>query len=400
MDLSTMADWLDWMATVHSKEWDLGLDRIKPVAIKMGVEKFDCPVVIVGGTNGKGSTVAVLESIYRQAGYNVGAFTSPVIYRHNEQVRLNGESPNDQTFCDAFNNVQAARGEITLTPFEFQTLAALDIFKSNPLDVLLLEVGLGGRLDATNIIDADVAIVTSIGIDHVEYLGDTREKIGFEKAGIFRQGHPAVCGDPEPPASLVEYAEKLGAILYMTGSPWNYMPREDNLFHLAPRNIANAVKAVELLQARLPVSVTQIQLGIQHAKLPGRLEVFPGDVTEIRDVSHNIDSVGWLSQKLSSMPCSGKTYAVFSMLADKDIQGCVALIKHQIDEWFVAPLAVKRGASLARLKEVFQQEAIDGVNYFDSIKLAYDSAKQQSIKNDRIVVFGSFHTLGECPPHT
>lgn len=386
-----MAGWLTYIGSIHIREMDLGLDRIKPVAEKLGVLHVACPVVIVGGTNGKGSTVTTMEAVYRAAGYNVGAFTSPILFHHNEQVRINGENPSDDVFCEAFAKVEAARGEITITPFEFHTLAALCIFKSHMLDVLILEVGLGGRLDATNIIDADVAVVTSIGIDHVDFLGDTREKIGFEKAGIFRKGRLAVCGDPNPPASLIEHAKKLGTILHMTESPRHFAASQ-----LAPQNITIALKVVSLLQDRLPVTEENIQKGVRNAKLTGRQQVIPGDVTEIIDVAHNIDSVKWLSDKLTSMPCSGKTYAVFSMLGDKDIRGCVALIKHQIDHWYVAPLHVKRAASLEKLQEIFAQENVSGVTWLPTIEKAYLEVRKMAVKKDRIVVFGSFNTVSQC----
>lgn len=394
MDLSTMADWLTYIGLIHSKEMDLGLERIKPVARKMGVDAFECPVVIVGGTNGKGSTVACMEAVYRAAGYNVGAFTSPILFKHNEQVRVNAENPSDEIFCEAFAKVEAARGEITITPFEFQTLAALCIFKTQKLDVLILEVGLGGRLDATNIIDADVAVVTSIGIDHIDFLGDTREKIGFEKAGIFRKDKLAVCGDLNPPASLIEYAEQLGTKLYFSNNRhaserWHLIPSQ-----LAPQNIATAMMAVELLQDRLPVTQEQINHGITTVTLPGRLQVIAGDVTEIHDVAHNVDSVQWLSNKLSAMPCVGKTYAVFSMLGDKDIRGCLEIIKHQIDGWYVAPLNVKRGASLETLRNVFG--GVAHVSFLPTIADAYQEALKVAVAGDRIVVFGSFYTLNQC----
>lgn len=391
MDLSTMADWLTYIDSIHFKEMDLGLERIKPIARKMGVDVFDCPVVTVGGTNGKGSTVATIESVYRAAGYNVGAFTSPILFRHHEQVRVNGENPSDNEFCHAFAKIEAARGELTVTPFEFHTLAALCIFKTHKLDVLILEVGLGGRLDATNIIDADVAVVTSIGIDHIDFLGDTREKIGFEKAGIFRKGKPAVCGDPNPPASLVAYAEEIGAKLYFTGPPEKRAAIQSA--QLAPQNIATALMAVSLLQERLPVTEEQINQGVRSASLIGRQEVIPGDIIEIHDVAHNVDSVKWLADKLDSMPCTGKTYAVFSMLGDKDIRGCLAIIKEKIDSWYVAPLNVKRGASMEILSANFQKEYIENVTLYSTISDAYQNAKSTACIGDRIIVFGSFHTL-------
>ena len=226
MYLSTLDEWLSWIAKVHSTEIELGLDRIKVVGARLNVLEPNCTVIIVGGTNGKGSTVAGIEAIYRAAGYLVGAFTSPILLKHNEQVRINGKDASDAKFCDAFAKVEAARGDIVLTPFEFQTLAALIIFHDYSLHVLILEVGLGGRLDAVNIIDADISIVTSIAIDHIEWLGSTREMIGREKAGIFRPKKPAVCGDNNPPQSLVEYAQSIGAEFICQGKDFHYTVQE------------------------------------------------------------------------------------------------------------------------------------------------------------------------------
>ena len=409
MQLPTLYEWLTKIGSVHQKEIDLGLDRVKMVAERLGVLHPECPVIIVGGTNGKGSTVAGLEAIYLAAGYQTGAFTSPIIFKHNEQVRVNGKEASDQQFCEAFAAIEKARGEMTLTPFEFHTLAALLIFNSQPLSVWILEVGLGGRLDAVNILDADVSVVTSVSLDHTDYLGPTREHIGFEKAGIFRTNHPAVCGDPEPPQSLLDYARSINASLYIQGQEFGYH-EENNVWEwlgggkslkalprnaLDCQNMSCVLMVVNLLQSKLNVSIDDIKTGLQTVKLTGRIEIISGDVTEIRDVSHNQASVGLLAKKLHKLPCQGKTYAVFSMLADKDILSSVLEMKPLVDEWFVAPLQDKRAASIDLLQKIFEEAGITKINYFDDIQKAYAIAKRKTVRNDRIVVFGSFRTIAE-----
>lgn len=410
MQLSTLAEWLSWIKTVHAVEIDLGLERVKLVADRLGVLNHACAVITVGGTNGKGSTVAALTAIYRASQYRVGNFTSPHLFKFNEQVQIDGKDASDEQLCAAFEAVTAARGDIALTPFEYHTLAALWLMKAAALDVMILEVGLGGRLDAVNIIDADVAIVTSISIDHVEYLGPTRETIGFEKAGIFRAERPAICGDREPPASLVTSAFEKNANFYTIGVDFDFQQAVNGVWDwraidgtrypqlpatsYAKQNLSCALMAVDLLQARLPVTTTQIQKGLSEIKLRGRLEVIPGDVTQIFDVAHNPGSVLRLAEALQQMPCSGKTHAVFSMLADKDILQSLLGIKSEIDEWYVAPLGVPRTASKEMLVDSLEKVGVRGrMVGFDGIEDAYQIALQSAVKGDRIVVFGSFHTV-------
>src|SRR3989338_10167387 len=290
MQLNTLEDWLGYLYTLHNKEIDLGLGRVKEVARRLDLLTSNCPTIIVGGTNGKGSTVKGLEAIYQKANYRVCAFTTPFLMKHNEQVRVCGQLANDSEFCSAFEKINQARGDITLTIFEFNTLAVLLIFKNNSLDVLILEVGLGGRLDAVNIIDADVSIVTSIALDHTDRLGDTREKIAFEKAGIFRSNQPAICGDTDPPNSLVDYANQLNAPLYCqnnhftyyeTGNHWTWQFGTTNyrnlpLTSLYLQNMSTALAAITLLQSILPVDENSIRSGLNDVALIGRCEVIPG----------------------------------------------------------------------------------------------------------------------------
>lgn len=405
MKLSTVEDWLDWIGSVHSQDIELGLDRIKVVADHLDVLVPDCPVVIVGGTNGKGSTVAGLEAIYRAAGYRTGAFTSPILFRHNEYVRINGVEASDADFCQAYKLIESARGDIALTPFEYHTLAALIMFKRYQPDVLLLEVGLGGRLDAVNIIDADVAVVTSIGIDHIEWLGSTREAIAREKAGIFRQGRFAVYGEPDIPDSILKEAEQNNVTLFCSGRDygfqlakenWTWVCQSQKMAHLpfnplAIQNMATALMVIQLLRSRLPVSDSQIQMGLKVAALTGRIQVIEGPVTRVFDVSHNPAAISFLAEKLKQRPCLGKTRAVFSMLGDKDIAGSINAIQEQIDYWYVAPLETKRAASVLQLQQAVT--GIKNIDFFASITQAYEEAIKQAVEGDRVVVFGSFYTV-------
>jgi len=402
--MRTLEEWLKKIADEQPAEMILGLDRVKKVAERLHLLTSKCPVIIVGGTNGKGSTVATLEAVYKAAGYHVGTFTSPILFKHNEYVHIDGVEVSDELFCQVYEKIAVARAEVPLTPFEYHTLAALWIFTNLraamnfSLDIIILEVGLGGRLDAVNIIDADVAIVTSIDIDHADWLGDTREKIGFEKAGIFRKGKFAICGDENPPQSLLDHAKEIGAhflLLEMHPCLKHAGMTAVDVCHPASfiksSNIACALKAIELLQNKLPVDNDTIATGLKNIKITGRVQVIPGDITEIYDVSHNPASVANLAMRLAELKCAGKTVAVFSMLADKDIAGSIQKISPQIDEWYIAPLPVNRGADLAKLKAAFSNK--ETIFEFDSIERAYLAAKTKLQTGDRLVVFGSFHTV-------
>lgn len=407
MQLLNLAEWLDRIQSVHVTEMDLSLERVKQVASRMNLLKVPCPVVTVAGTNGKGSCVAGLEAIYMNSGYRVGAFTSPVLFRHNEYVRIQGQDANDEQFCRAFEKIEAARGEITLTPFEFTTLATFEIFHSSNLDVWILEVGLGGRFDATNTIDADVAIVASIGIDHVDWLGDTREKIAYEKAGIFRKNKPAICGDFDPPLTLIDYSREISANLFCQAREfgyekhathwnwWSEKKRFDNLplSKLALQNMSTVLMGIELLQDKLPVTLDVIQNSLAEVNLPGRIQVFPGEITRIFDVSHNPAAAEFLAQWLRENNCHGQTRAVFSMLGDKDVLATIRVMKDWIHEWHIANLPHKRGASKEKLLESFHNAEITHFNFYNSVELAHHAAIKLSQPGDRVVVFGSFHTV-------
>lgn len=400
-------EWLNKIQSIHVIGMDLSLERVAEVAKRLNITKPTCPVITIAGTNGKGSCVAGLEAIYRTAGYKVGTFTSPILFRHNEYIRIDGKELSDTTFCEAFVQIERLRGDITLTPFEFNALAAFYIFTHSPLDVWLLEVGLGGRYDATNVIDADIAIVTSIGIDHVEWLGDTREKIAYEKAGIFRNNKPAICGDIDPPQTLMDYAQQIQARLFCQqqqfgftkqASNWSWWSEKNKFEHLpltklALQNMSTVLMAVELLQDKLPVTLLTLETALATVDLTGRIQVFPGKISNILDVSHNPASAKFLANWLAENPCSGKTRAVFSMLGDKDIAGTIEVIQDFIDEWYVFTLATKRAATKAQLLDSFQQKVKK--NFYDSACEAYKAAHQASREFDRVIVFGSFHTVAE-----
>ncbi len=403
-------NWLEKIKHQHRTTMDLGLERVRDVARQLNLLTTHCPTILAGGTNGKGSTVAGLEAIYLAAGYRVGAFTSPYLYRFNELVRLQGKSASDEEFIQAFERIDAARGEITLTQFEFNTLAALAIFQNQKVDVIILEVGLGGRLDAVNIIDADISIVTSIAIDHAELLGETREKIALEKAGIFRSGKPAICGDFNPPATLLNYASQYFIPLFCQNQQFGFKEQENTWMwwsqqtHLEnlPRpqlhlqNMATVLMAVELMQESLPVKRIAIETGLTTVNLPGRIQVIPGLITRILDVSHNPAAAELLAHFLRQHKSNGKTHAVFSMLADKDILATLHVMRDCIDEWYIASLQTERAASLSVLEYCFRMAGINDVRSYANIKSANQAALEDSNPADRIIIFGSFYTVAEA----
>lgn len=410
--MKNLYDWIEEIRLQHRLEIDLSLERVRIVSNRLNINNFSCPVVTVGGTNGKGSTVAGLEKIWSLAGFNVGAFTSPWLYRFNELVRIQGAPVEDIAFIQAFERIEAARGDITLTQFEFNTLAAFLIFQAAQCEVVILEVGLGGRLDAVNIIDADVAVITSIALDHTDRLGDTREKIGYEKAGIFRSGRPVVCGDSHPPASIRQTATQIAAPFYCQGESfgfrkteedWTFWWKDHEMSHLPMpvlllQNMATVLMVVELMQSRLPVTRKQIDLALEQITLPGRIEVHQGDVTRILDVSHNPAAAVVLANYLSQHATTGKTRAIFSMLADKDILSTLQVMKTSIDEWYIAPLNVLRGATLSYLNEQFVAAEIarEAIHEYSSILEAKHAAENISQSGDRLVIFGSFYTVAAC----
>jgi dihydrofolate synthase/folylpolyglutamate synthase len=415
----TLTEWLAKLETMHPKAIDMGLARVAQVKERMGIT-FACPVITVGGTNGKGSTCAMLESILLQAGYRVGLYTSPHLIHFNERARINGEAVSDDALVESFEAVEAQRGDISLTYFEFTTLAILRLFAQAGLDAVILEVGLGGRLDAVNVIDADVAIVTSVDIDHTEYLGNTREEIGFEKAGTFRAGRAAICGDPVPPVSLVQHAQAIGADLWLLGRDFNYMgdklqwnfagrnQRRNALGYPALRganqllNAAAALAALEVLRNRLPVGAQEVRNGLVMVDLPGRFQVLPGRPTVILDVAHNPHAAATLAQNLDNMGFHPYTYAVFGAMQDKDIDGVIAQLKDRVDHWCVTDLPLPRAASAEFLKKKLLEAGITPdnkaggektIDVFASPAEAFANALSRAGENDRIAAFGSFLTV-------
>jgi dihydrofolate synthase/folylpolyglutamate synthase len=394
----------------------MGLDRVRAVLARLDVA-VPCPVITVTGTNGKGSTSAMLEAMLRAAGYRTGLYTSPHLMRYHERVRLDGREATDDELVQALNVVEDARiagdAPVPLTYFEFGTLAALWLFARGAPDVLVLEVGLGGRLDAVNVIDADVAIVTSVDLDHRDFLGDTRESIGREKAGIFRAGRVAVCGDRDPPRALVDAAARIGARLLVAGrdfdaiaegTQWRYRgPGGDRygLPHPALRgryqldNAACAITALDALRDRLPVSANAVREGLVGVELAGRFQVLPGRPTRVLDVAHNPHAARALADALGSMGFHPRTLAVFAMLADKDVDGVVAALRDRVDAWYVAPLPGPRGASGEALAAALGRAGVpaDRIVVERDVAHAWRAARSAAHEADRIVALGSFLTV-------
>lgn len=410
MQLSTISEWLVHLEKCHSAKIALGLERVKAVGHKLDLLKPKAWVITIGGTNGKGSCIAGLEGIYRQAGFYTGTFTSPFLVRPNEEIKLNGQEVTDEQLCAAFSAIDAARGATVLTYFEYFTLAAFFIFKQYALDIWLLEIGLGGRLDAVNIIDADLAIITSIGIDHTEWLGNTREQIALEKAGILRPNRLGICGDRNPPVTLVDYAKRLPSELLFLGKDFDYHQEEVGAWSftyqdtryadlpfpsLALENMAIVLMAVTLFQSYLPITRDDIVRGLLNLSLPCRIQIVEGPIRRILDVAHNPDAIAFLNKALQKMQTHGKNYAVFSMLADKDIVNSLKEIKSIIDHWYVSPLIDPRGANEKTLRTALAENQISKINFYQTLPLAYQAAMQRATFKDTVVVFGSFKTVAK-----
>ncbi|WP_071057903.1 bifunctional tetrahydrofolate synthase/dihydrofolate synthase [Pelistega sp. MC2] len=414
---SSLQEWLTYLETLHPKTIDLGLERIRPVADKLGLNQWHGKKIIVAGTNGKGSTCAMLEAIYLSAGYKAGMYTSPHLIKFNERIRINGEYASDEAIIAKFAEIEVARGDITLSYFEYTTLAAFLLFKEAELDISILEVGLGGRLDVVNLIDADCAIVTSVDIDHTEYLGNTREAIGWEKAHVFRTGKPAICSDPEPPESLLNYAKEIGADLWLFGRDFNYDGdkqqwafagrggRKSALAYPALRganqllNASAALAAIEALKPHLAVPIQAIREGLLLVTWPGRFQILPGQPTTILDVAHNPHAAAVLAHNLYSMSYFPYTYAVLGMLKDKDAVEVIQKFKGIVDYWYVTDLPGPRGRKGQELADIINtnlpkdSQGLPTVEVCASPEEAYQKVKEKAKNNDRIVVFGSFLTV-------
>jgi dihydrofolate synthase/folylpolyglutamate synthase len=415
---TTLPAWLALIESRHAETHiDMGLDRVRAVKERMQLQ-FSCPVIMVAGTNGKGSTCAMLESVLLHAGYRVGLYIKPHFLDFNERARINGEMASDAVLVEAFAFVEEARGDIDLTYFEFTTLAIMHLISKAGVDVAILEVGLGGRLDAVNVIDADVSIVTSIDIDHSAYLGETREEIGFEKAGIFRAGKPAICSDPLAPQSLIQHAADIGADLWLIGRDFNFQgdqqqwsyggrtQRRNSLAYPALRganqllNASAALAALEALRMQLPCGAQEVRSGLALVELPGRFQVLAGRPTTVLDVAHNPHASATLAQNLGNMGFHRYTYAVFGIMEDKDIEGVLKPMAGIVDHWCVADLPSPRAAQpaalaeqIAALRPAGAKESDFSVTTFADPAAAFANAVSRAEENDRIVVFGSFYTV-------
>jgi len=409
---STLSEWLAYLETLHPKAIAMGLDRVSAVYARLGTE-LTCPVITVGGTNGKGSTCALLECMLRAGGYRVGTYTSPHLLRYNERVRIDAAEATDDALLEAFAAVESARQTTPLTYFEFGTLAAFWLLARAGLDVLVLEVGLGGRLDAVNIIDADVAIVTTVAIDHVDYLGTTREDIGREKAGIFRAGRWAICADRRPPATLLEHASAIGARLLRIGIDFDFTAHDAQWSYRGPggarhglptpalrgvhqlANAATALAALDVVRDRLAVSMGAVRDGLVSVELPGRLQVLPGRPVTVLDVAHNPQAAAVLADSLASMGFHPQTWAVFGIMSDKDIDSVIAALLPRVDHWYIASLPPPRGASSPDLRFRLEASGVapSAIREFADPASAYRAARGAVAEADRIIVFGSFLTV-------
>jgi dihydrofolate synthase/folylpolyglutamate synthase len=409
---STLAAWLAYLETLHPKAIAMGLERVAAVCAKMNAALV-CPVVTVTGTNGKGSTCAMLESVARCAGHRTGLYTSPHLMRYNERVKIAGEALADDALVGAFNAVEDARADVPLTYFEYGTLAALWTFARARLDVAILEVGLGGRLDAVNIVDADVAVVTSIDFDHMDYLGPTREDIAYEKAGIFRAGRPVVCAEPDPPSTLSAHAQAIGAPIVQIGRDYGFVAEDRQWQYWGPAgrryglpfpalrgayqlaNAATVLAVLDVMRDRLHVGAGAVRDGLIAVDLPGRFQVLPGRPAIVLDVAHNPHAARVLAATLGSMGYFAKTVAVFGMFADKDVVGVIAAVKSRIDRWFVATLPGPRGASAAEVHAELMGAGVapQALRMFDDVAAAFAAARAEVGEADRIIVFGSFLTV-------
>ncbi|MDP3169826.1 MAG: bifunctional tetrahydrofolate synthase/dihydrofolate synthase [Polaromonas sp.] len=412
--LNTLDDWLAYCERLHPTTIALGLDRVRSVAQTMGLA-FDCPVITVAGTNGKGSSCAMLEAILGQAGYRTGVYTSPHLVHFEERCRVRGEMVQGALLLPHFERVEAARGDTSLTYFEFTMLAVFSLLAEAKLDVVILEVGVGGRLDSVNIIDADCALITSIDIDHTELLGVDREAIGFEKAGIMRVGKPVVVGDPVPPQSVLNRAAEVGADLWRLGRDFNFSGdklqwawagrgrRYAGLAYPALRganqlvNASGVLATLTAMRDRLPVTAQAVRNGLAMVELPGRFQIISGQPTLVLDVAHNPHSVAALAENLDAMGFYPCTHAVFGAMADKDLAAMLQRVGPMVDRWYFTDLPTPRAASSAGLMARWQagnQRADVGAQLFASPVQALQAAVAAADPADRIVVFGSFYTVG------
>lgn len=410
---SRLADWLSWQETLHPRAIDLGLERLHRTLERLDWQQPRCPVVIVGGTNGKGSCVALLSRILGSAGYRVGTFTSPHLVRYNERIAIDGREVSDASLIAAFERIDAARGSDTLTFFEFNTLAALLVFETANLDAIVLEVGMGGRLDAVNVVDADVALVTSIALDHCDWLGSDLEAIGREKAGIFRAHRPAVFGSRAVPASVEAEARRLNAKWLRLGvdfdfergrQSWNWSSALGERLNELPApalfgdaqydNASAVLQVLQCLEDRLPVSRTDIETGLRTVRLAGRFQLVGGPVEWVLDVAHNPAAAATLAGQLRLDGTTQRSFAVCGILGDKDVEGIAQALRGCFDGWVIARLSGGRALEPEVLAERLRGEGANVIATANSVTQACERARGLATKGDRIVVFGSFLTVG------
>jgi dihydrofolate synthase/folylpolyglutamate synthase len=409
---ATLGEWLDWQQALHPKSIDLGLDRIREVMRRLGVARPAGVVLTVGGTNGKGSVVAYLDAILRAGGYRSGTFTSPHLLQYNERIRIDGQAVRDEELLEAFGLIDTARGETSLTYFEWNALAAFMVLERAALDAAVLEVGLGGRLDAVNAVDADVAAIVSVGLDHCDWLGDTVEAIGREKAGIFRPGRPAIYGARDMPWSVASAATATGARLRRLGVDFDFVERPDGWDYVGTgsrraelplpalggaaqlANAATALAVLESAEPRLLVPDDAVRAGLASASLAGRFQVVSGDPEWILDVAHNPDAARILAQSLAMRPASGRTVAVCGILADKDVGGILRPMRDAVDEWIAVGLTGPRSLDAGTMADRLEAAGAEVVRRADDVTAGCQLAREVALPGDRVVVFGSFLTVG------
>lgn len=412
MRFRTLPEWLAWQEGLHFTAIELGLDRCRKVAETMGLLPPPFAVISIAGTNGKGSCARMLQSILKQAGYRVGTYTSPHLLRYNERISVNGIEVDDASLCQSFARIDRARGNISLTYFEFGTLAAIDLFHQANIDIAVMEVGLGGRLDAVNMLDADVALISTIDLDHENWLGHDRDQIGREKAGIFRSMRPAICADPAPPASIRVAAEQVGALYYLSGRDFQVEQNADvwtwqsgiTRFENLPvpggrahqmRNAAGVLMVLEVLAERFPVEIATILSCLREFRLPGRFEVIPGEVPLILDVAHNRQAASILAENLADVSTTGRNLILAGMLKDKNHAALFQFLAPLADKWYLTTLKNERGAESGVLADALRSVDADAdIECFDEIDEVFELIFAEAEPGDRIIVTGSFLTVG------
>ena len=410
---NSVSRWLAWQETLHFTAIELGLERCRRVADNLGLLRPNHNVISVAGTNGKGSSVELLALILRRAGYRVGCYTSPHLIRYSERITVDGVEVGDEKLCASFDRIDRARGDISLTYFEFGTLAALDIFRQEQLDITILEVGLGGRLDAVNILDADIALITSIDLDHQQWLGSDRNKIAREKAGIFRNRAPAICSDPNPPSALSDCAHALGTPLFVNGmdffyeieeDTWNWrcgetrlsgLPRPMKYCDFQIQNAAGVLMALVKMESEYPVTEEDIHYGLHNFRLAGRFQIIPGKFQTILDVAHNQQAAKALVDTLNVIPKMGKTHIILGMLKDKDRRSFFEALSPVAHTWHTVSLQAERGCDASALaKELKEFGTAENVRCHEKVDEAIKMIRSYAVPGDNIVITGSFLTVG------